>query len=206
MGNISWSCPFKQSLQIYIQNNQRSVLETHYPNELKLNYPKKQHFMAHITKIREHDSIMLLLRNGAITIHLKLDTWMEPQRKHIKGPASEAWLQKVQHEQWFLGKSLPMPDSTVVASPATYHLEGPWAVSTTRSADSKRPQTHLTMLHFTILTNVVPTVMKWITGLGVRPLQSSDRLLSLTALCALFNHSGSWILFRTNIGIKRDYT
>lgn len=31
---------------------------------------------------------MLLVKNGTITIHLKLDTWKEPgQKKHIKDPA-----------------------------------------------------------------------------------------------------------------------
>lgn len=30
---------------------------------------------------------MLLVKNGTITIHLKLDTWKEPgQKKHIKDP------------------------------------------------------------------------------------------------------------------------
>lgn len=90
----------------------------------------------------------------------------------------------------------------------TSHLPSGRSMSsvTTRSADSKLPQTHLAMFHLLIWWMWPPQYEVSTTGSRVQQLESSSGLLSHMALCKLFNHSGSWFLFRANIEIKCDYT
>lgn len=53
---------------------------------------------------------MLLVKNGTVAIHLKLDTWKEPgQKKHIKDPAKRDF-KRYSTDVSFWETACPMPE------------------------------------------------------------------------------------------------
>lgn len=166
-----------------------------------------QHFMAHMTRIKEHNFHYVTAEEWSHYHSFEVG--------YLNGISEEAhqrssqWSMTSKGTAWTVASGKEPADARSNRGGLTSYLPpgstSPWAVS---PPGLLRANVH----RLTWQCNVLLIWPVWFPQYEVnhwaqsQAVQSPSRLLSLMALCELFNHSGSWILFKMNIEIKRDYT